>query len=70
MLVCQCQGVSDRAIRRAVREGAVTTDQVGRDCGAGTFCGGCRDTIHDIIHSEAASRESASPIVQLAVVSS
>ena len=57
MLVCQCNGVSDRAIRRAVREGAASTTEVGFACGAGTCCGGCQDTIQQIIHTEASPRE-------------
>ena len=35
MLVCHCNGVSDRTIRRTVRNGARTLSQVGQACGAG-----------------------------------
>ena len=57
MLVCQCNGVSDRTIRKAVRAGAVTVDDVGQACEAGTCCGGCADSIAEVIHSEASSRD-------------
>ncbi len=52
MLVCHCNGVSDRRVRRAVREGALTVSDVGRACGAGTCCQGCSSTINRIIRVE------------------
>jgi bacterioferritin-associated ferredoxin len=52
MIVCHCKGISDKTIRRAVREGAHTIDEVGVSCRAGTECGGCLDTIRWLIHSE------------------
>jgi len=53
MLVCQCSGVSDRTIRRVVRAGASTVGQVTRGCGAGAYCGGCTETIRDLIQVDA-----------------
>ncbi len=52
MLVCHCNGVSDRTVRRVVREGALTVAEVGRTCGAGTCCQGCSSTIGRIIRAE------------------
>jgi bacterioferritin len=52
MLVCHCNGVSDRAIRRSVRAGAVTPELVARTCGAGACCGGCRDAVQEILTAE------------------
>ena len=52
MLVCHCNGVSDRSVRRAVREGALSVSEVGRACGAGTCCRGCNSTIDRIIQIE------------------
>jgi bacterioferritin-associated ferredoxin len=57
MLVCHCKGVSDRAVRRTVRAGANTASQVGEECGAGTCCGGCIQTINEIIHTESSAVE-------------
>ena len=57
MIVCHCQGVSDRSIRQAVREGARSVRQVARVCRAGRMCGGCRPVICEIISS--GSSESA-----------
>lgn len=52
MIVCHCKGVSDRGVKRAVREGAVCVNGVGRACGAGTGCGGCHGTIEEILRLE------------------
>ena len=52
MIVCHCNGVSDRAIRRSVRAGAVTPELVASECGAGAGCGGCRDAVEEILHGE------------------
>ena len=57
MLVCQCNGVSDRAIRRAVRKGAATTEDIGFACGAGACCGGCVPLIEKLIAYESARSE-------------
>jgi bacterioferritin-associated ferredoxin len=52
MIVCHCNGVSDRAIRRSIRAGAVTPDLVAGACGAGACCGGCRDAVAEILLAE------------------
>ena len=56
MLVCHCNGVSDRTIRKVVRSGAETPAQVARACGAGAGCGGCVEAVRDLIHSECEHR--------------
>jgi len=61
MLVCHCNGVSDRAIRKVVREGMVTVADVGRACGAGTCCGGCAQAVEEVIQVEAAAHHGTSP---------
>ena len=52
MLMCHCIGVSDRAVRNAIRGGAQTPDEVGQACGAGSRCGGCRPAIESLIEGE------------------
>jgi bacterioferritin-associated ferredoxin len=52
MLICHCNGVSDRTVRRVVREGARTVSEVGHACGAGTCCRGCSGSIGKIIRAE------------------
>jgi bacterioferritin-associated ferredoxin len=62
MLVCHCNGVSDRTIRRAVRDGALTPLEVAHACGAGACCGGCVESVAEIIHAESTRRETAPPL--------
>ena len=49
MIVCICRVVSDRAIVRAVSNGASSVDEVAAACGAGTGCGACRPQISQMI---------------------
>ena len=49
MIVCSCHSVTDREIQRAARAGARTPCQVAEMCGAGSSCGGCRDTVHELL---------------------
>jgi bacterioferritin-associated ferredoxin len=58
MIVCHCFCVSDREIRSCARAGARDLSEVGRACGAGTGCGGCRPEISSIL--EASDGEHAS----------
>ena len=52
MIVCQCKGITDAVIRKAVRAGATTIAAVGVACSAGTECEGCHETIAKIISQE------------------
>ena len=63
MLVCHCNGVSDRTIRKAVRGGASTARQVARACGAGACCGGCTDAVREIIHTESSSERDSDALL-------
>ena len=49
MIVCSCHSVTDREIQRAARAGARTPCQVAEMCGAGSSCGGCRETVHELL---------------------
>lgn len=49
MVVCLCQGVSDRIVRASIQEGARTRQDVTDACGAGDGCGGCHRTIKTLI---------------------
>jgi bacterioferritin-associated ferredoxin len=61
MLVCHCNGVSDKTVRRAVRQGAQSVSEVGRACGAGTCCQGCGPTISRIIRHESHRQANTAP---------
>lgn len=52
ILVCRCLTVGDRAIRRAIREGADSADAIGEACRAGTGCGSCYPDLLQILHEE------------------
>jgi bacterioferritin-associated ferredoxin len=52
MIICQCRGVTDRTIRKAVRDGAGNRNDVVRACTAGKSCGGCALAIDEIIEAE------------------
>ncbi len=52
MIVCQCKGITDRTIRKAVRDGASNRNDVFRTCKAGKICGGCVPAINEIIEAE------------------
>jgi bacterioferritin-associated ferredoxin len=49
VILCHCKVVTDRGVRTAVEKGAVSVAQVGRECGAGTQCGGCRPSIATLL---------------------
>jgi nitrite reductase (NADH) large subunit len=61
MIICQCNGVSDRAIRKAVRDGESDRNSVIRTCMAGTACGGCVPAIDEIIEVERERAACSSP---------
>jgi bacterioferritin-associated ferredoxin len=56
--VCLCQGVTDRKVRKAIGHGATTVEEVGRACGAGTGCGGCRPEIEAMLCAGSPERTS------------
>jgi bacterioferritin-associated ferredoxin len=56
MLVCHCHGITDRQIRRLVRDGASSTRDVVRATGAGLRCGGCRSNVKQVV-DDAVERE-------------
>lgn len=54
MIVCHCHRVSDRAVRGAVRDGAVSTAGVMAACQAGSDCGSCHAAVEQLIEREVA----------------
>ncbi len=45
MYVCLCHGVTEAEVREVISDGALTIDDVGEECLAGTGCGGCQERI-------------------------
>jgi len=52
MYVCSCAGVSDRAVKAAVDDGARSIEDLGERCGAGAECGGCLPALADLLADE------------------
>jgi bacterioferritin-associated ferredoxin len=50
MVVCLCEGVSEKKVRAAIESGARTRREVTQSCGAGGRCGGCHSTISAMLH--------------------
>lgn len=57
MFVCLCLGVTNQQVTSAVLEGACTSQQVAKACGAGSDCGRCRRNLREIIASTGLGRE-------------
>lgn len=49
MVICHCLAVNDKAIAALATDGTIEVDDVVRLCGAGGKCGGCRDSIEDLL---------------------
>ena len=62
MIVCSCNAVTDREIRRAVLAGASTLRAVARSCRAGTGCGGCRLALQALIREAREDAAVARPL--------
>ncbi|MFO1507316.1 MAG: (2Fe-2S)-binding protein [Lysobacterales bacterium] len=56
MYVCVCQGVTEQSVRKAVREGASTLEELGARTGCGTCCGCCVDSAAEILAEESSRR--------------
>lgn len=59
MIICLCQGVSDRTVRAAIGAGAASLDDVSSACSAGSDCGVCQATILDML---ASARRAVAPV--------
>lgn len=60
MLVCHCRAVNDRIVRELIELGAADVVDIGRRCGAGTACGGCREVLDELLHEHVPSLTRAS----------
>jgi bacterioferritin-associated ferredoxin len=57
VIICHCTVVNDRAIQAEVDRGAVTAEQIGERCGAGTRCGSCQPTIGALLAALTAAEQ-------------
>lgn len=49
MIVCLCEGVSDRDVRSSIQRGSDSVAALGQSCRAGLDCGRCRPTLRDLL---------------------
>lgn len=62
-IMCHCNGVRERTIQRALRQGAASLGALQSACGAGTQCGGCQPALLALLEQH---RESTSSAVSVA----
>ena len=60
MILCLCQGISDRTVQAVIGGGAATLDDVAAACGAGSDCGACQEMLLDLLADACARRACAS----------
>jgi bacterioferritin-associated ferredoxin len=65
VILCLCEGVSDRVLRSAVRDGACSVAALARRTRAGTGCGSCACDLKRLV-TEEAGRADREPVLSLA----
>jgi bacterioferritin-associated ferredoxin len=68
MIVCICHGISDRAIRKAVKDGADNVAKVRACTRAGSDCGQCACEIRELIDEQAAKKAAPSLLLSAVLV--
>jgi len=54
VIICLCEGVSDREVKALVGNGVRNVAAVGRICGAGQNCGQCTKSIQRLLNASGA----------------
>lgn len=49
MYACICAAVTTTQVQECVRNGALSVDDIGEDCGAGTGCGTCVERLASLL---------------------
>jgi nitrite reductase (NADH) large subunit len=52
-MVCQCMSVERGRLSACIAAGAKDLTELGRQCGAGTVCGGCKPLLHNLLGDSA-----------------
>lgn len=58
MYACICAAATTTQVRASILAGALTVDEIGEHCGAGTGCGSCRKRLGRMLE-ESEPREDA-----------
>ena len=56
MVVCHCRAVNDATLRQEIAAGAIDAEMLADRCGAGSKCGGCYETIVQILREHTRSQ--------------
>ena len=62
MIVCHCLAINDRLIESVAEGASVTVDDIIDRCGAGARCGGCRESIQQVIDEARRGRDVSLPV--------
>ena len=49
MIVCLCEGITERDVEEAAHHGARSLDRLARVTGAGTCCGSCHSALRNVL---------------------
>jgi bacterioferritin-associated ferredoxin len=49
MFVCLCNGITSQVVAEVIADGASTTNEISKACGAGADCGRCRRTLRKLL---------------------
>ncbi|MEO0603556.1 MAG: (2Fe-2S)-binding protein [Myxococcota bacterium] len=60
MILCLCEGRSDRELRAAVHQGCTSVPDLVRQTGAGSHCGNCKCDLKRIVEEAREDREDGS----------
>jgi bacterioferritin-associated ferredoxin len=63
MIVCVCNGISDRDVKTAIKNGMSSVEQLSANLGVANGCGCCRETCSDMIAEHACSGGGCSSIL-------
>ena len=59
MYVCLCNGITSYVVAEVVAQGASTTKEIAKACGAGSECGRCRRTLRAMLTASTGNRNGA-----------
>jgi bacterioferritin-associated ferredoxin len=57
MFVCLCNGITSQVVAEVIADGASTTKEISKACGAGAECGRCRRTLRLLLGGSGGSRD-------------
>ena len=52
-IICHCEAVKERTIVDSIRRGASSVCEVADICGAASRCGGCWDSVEELVARQA-----------------